>query len=172
MDRSIKMRRGVGARRFRLDRAHAELEPIRRKLARFAADNMDALGDADPVLPPGAFNRFADNWRPLAAIADAAGGRWPCGADRDARRLAGAKDDALGHQLLEDIRTIFDEIRRRGAHHACKLASSTSGALKEVALGASWASGAADHAEQLARMLKEFEITTHGPTSDSITKGK
>ena len=28
-------------------------------------------------MPAGVFNRAADNWRPLLAIADAAGGEWP-----------------------------------------------------------------------------------------------
>ncbi len=31
----------------------------------------------DPVLPATAFNRLADNWRPLFAIAQTAGGDWP-----------------------------------------------------------------------------------------------
>ena len=89
---------------------------------------MDALGDADPVLPPGAFNRFADNWRPLVAIADAVGGRWPAAARAALLAdLAGAKDDALGHQLLEDVRTIFDTYvdADERTTPARKLASST-----------------------------------------------
>jgi len=28
-------------------------------------------------MPPTAFNRLADNWRPLFAIAEIAGGDWP-----------------------------------------------------------------------------------------------
>jgi hypothetical protein len=50
---------------------------IARKLARWANDNFAALAACKPALPPGAFNRLADNWRPLFAIAEVAGGEWP-----------------------------------------------------------------------------------------------
>src|SRR5439155_2789463 len=40
-------------------------------------DNFPALAACNPPLPPGAFNRLADNWRPLFAIAQVAGGDWP-----------------------------------------------------------------------------------------------
>jgi hypothetical protein len=33
-----------------------------------------------PSLPSGAFNRLADNWRPLLAVAQVAGGDWPARA--------------------------------------------------------------------------------------------
>lgn len=62
---------------FRPDLALADLEPLRRKAARFAADNAVRLAAADPAMPGGAFNRVADNWRPLLAIADVIGGEWP-----------------------------------------------------------------------------------------------
>ena len=54
-------------------------------------------------------NRVADNWRPLFAIADVAGGLWP----KMAREIALAADKASAEQyvsvlLLQDIRWIFD----------------------------------------------------------------
>jgi putative DNA primase/helicase len=49
---------------------------IRRKLARWAADNAAALGDAKPKKPPNFHNRLTANWRLLFAIADLAGGDW------------------------------------------------------------------------------------------------
>ena len=85
--------------------------------------------------------------------------------------LAGAKDDALGHQLLEDIRTIFDEVcRRRRAlpappseareqHHRRRPEGDGRSPLV-----VSWAKQARPITQNmLARMLKDFEITTHGP---------
>jgi len=48
-----------------------------RKLARWAQDNFAALQACDPPMPPGAYNRVADNWRPIFAIAQIAGGDWP-----------------------------------------------------------------------------------------------
>src|SRR5208282_4272827 len=92
---------------------HVESEQeLCRKLSRFAADHFERLKNADPALPDGVYNRLADNWRPLFAIAEAAGGDWPKRA-ADALALLAAKDDAegqsVGVQLLGDIREIFEE---------------------------------------------------------------
>ena len=50
---------------------------IRRKCARWVADHAGELREADPAVPPELHDRAADNWRPLLAIADLAGGEWP-----------------------------------------------------------------------------------------------
>jgi putative DNA primase/helicase len=64
--------------RARFDSRHTEIEAILcRKLARWANDNFAALQACDPPMPPGAYNRLADNWRPMFAIAQIAGGDWP-----------------------------------------------------------------------------------------------
>src|SRR5580765_6635537 len=64
--------------RARFDSRHTEIEAILcRKLARWAHDNFAALQACDPPMPPGAYNRVADNWRPIFAIAQIAGGDWP-----------------------------------------------------------------------------------------------
>src|SRR6266542_3904296 len=80
----------------RFDPLRTEIEhTLARKLARWASDNFDALAACDPPLPPGAFNRLADNWRPLLAIAQIAGGDWP------ARALA-----AFNHLTPNTVRTL------------------------------------------------------------------
>ena len=61
---------------FRLDRT-VTLDDLASKAARWAFDNMEQIQAADPKTPEGLFNRDADNWRPLLAIAEAAGGHWP-----------------------------------------------------------------------------------------------
>ncbi len=38
-------------------------------MARFVADNIDTFEASDSKLPECAFNRLADNWKPLSAIA-------------------------------------------------------------------------------------------------------
>ena len=58
------------------------------------------------------FGRIADVWRPLFAVADAAGGDWPELARHAATTLANqtsaiASGDTLGVQLLKDIRQVF-----------------------------------------------------------------
>jgi hypothetical protein len=61
---------------FRLD-CTAALDDLVSKAARWAFDNAAKIQAADPKTPDGLFNRDADNWRPLLAIAEAAGGHWP-----------------------------------------------------------------------------------------------
>ena len=59
-------------KQFRGDRTF-EFKQLARKIARWTADNRASLTASDP--DTGAlFNRAADNWRPLLAIADRAGG--------------------------------------------------------------------------------------------------
>jgi putative DNA primase/helicase len=60
-----------------------EFETLRRKAARWAADNFDKLTDPDPKIPEALNDRAEDNWRPLLAIADLAGEDWASRA-RDA----------------------------------------------------------------------------------------
>jgi len=77
-DRSVRI--GLRRRRpdeavepLRLDRAGA-LDDLAHKAARWAADHAAELAAADPPVPEGIVNRAADNWRPLLAVADIAGG--------------------------------------------------------------------------------------------------
>jgi Protein of unknown function (DUF3631) len=50
------------------------------------------------------------NWRPLLAIAEAAGGEWPERARQIAIKFGGRRDEQTsGVMLLEDIKCIFDE---------------------------------------------------------------
>ncbi len=97
----------------RFDSRHVEQETeLCRKLARWCADNLARLGACDPVLPSSAFNRLADNWRPLFAIAQVAGGDWPQRAAEAFAKLT-AKTDAdaqgIGTMLLADIQRVFIE---------------------------------------------------------------
>lgn len=115
-DRSIVVRLerakpGEVRKRFDSRRTGAEKE-LCRKFARWTADNYAQLEVSDPALPSGAFNRVADNWRPLFAIAEAAGGDWPRrAADAFTKLTSGADDDAqgLGTMLLADIRGALGE---------------------------------------------------------------
>ena len=63
-------------------------------------------------MPDGLHDRAADNWRPLLAIADLAGGLWPDRAREAAKALSGVTDDAdqdVRILLLSDIRNIFKQ---------------------------------------------------------------
>lgn len=89
---SIRMQRrapGEHVERLRRDRIEAELEPLRRKAARWAQDNAAGVRDADPDVPTTLHDRAADNWRVLLAIGDAARGRWPTTARKAAALRSG-----------------------------------------------------------------------------------
>src|SRR6202047_360009 len=91
---------------FRHDRTE-ELDQLARKCARWAADNIARLREVDPEVPATLLRRAADQWRPLLAIAEVAGGDWP----RKAREIAARTVDAdqmkrIG--LLADIREVFE----------------------------------------------------------------
>jgi hypothetical protein len=115
-DRSIPilMKRkapGETVDRLRLDRIAGELADLRRQAARWARDRTDRLRRADPDVPVGLHDRAADNWRPLLAIADDAGGAWPAKARTAAAILSGADDgDASARvQLLSDIHSALTD---------------------------------------------------------------
>ena len=87
-----------------------EFATLRRKAARWAADNLDKLTDPEPAIPDALNDRAADNWRPLLAIADLAGGDWPRRARDAACLLSGEHDDsAVNVGMLADIRTAFGD---------------------------------------------------------------
>jgi putative DNA primase/helicase len=93
-------------------RRTAHEQDLCRKLARWIADHLDEIGSLDPGLPAGAFNRLADNWRPLFAIAQTAGPEWRNMAERSFALLTSQDDSdahGLGVMLLTDIATIYEE---------------------------------------------------------------
>jgi putative DNA primase/helicase len=142
---------------LRLDRPNG-LDDLARKAARWAADQAAAIRDADPVLPGSVINREADNWRPLVAIAEAVGGKWPERARKVAADLAGeTDDDSRRTQLLVDIRTAFDEQK------ADQLSSEALVAYL-VALEdrpwAEWSKGRPLSKNQLARLLKPLRVSS------------
>jgi putative DNA primase/helicase len=112
-DRSIRIslrrrRPDEAVEPLRLDRT-GELEDLARKAARWTADHAAELAAVDPAMPEGIINRAADNWRPLLAVADSAGGDWPARTRHAATELSTEGDDqsSIRVALLADIRTAF-----------------------------------------------------------------
>lgn len=93
---------------FRFDRTE-HLDILARKAARWAADNDEGIRNAEPEMPDGVFNREADNWMPLLAIADLAGGEWPKRAREALMKNRGdeGEDGSRLELLLGDIRDVF-----------------------------------------------------------------
>ena len=91
---------------------HDEMKSLHRRAARWAADHIEELKIADPSMPAGLGDRAQDAWRPLLAIADAAGASWSDIGRRAAVALTGASDDeadsaSRGVLLLTHVREIF-----------------------------------------------------------------
>lgn len=83
------------------------LQTLSRKLARWAANNAQAVVQIKPDLR-GVTNRKRDNWRPLLQIAEFAGQGWA----EKARAAAGltdvvAAEKSESRQFIEDVRNIF-----------------------------------------------------------------
>jgi putative DNA primase/helicase len=109
-------------------------------------------------MPASVFNRVADNWRPLLAIADAAGGEWPARARR-AVQCAGASatgdDQSVRVLLLTDIRAIFAE---KNADRLSSAELVTALFVTEGRPWAEWNRGRGLSANALARLLAPFGI--------------
>ena len=183
MDRSITVelqRAAPGERKERLRRDRmegGELESLRQQAARWAADHLSSLEDADPEVPTDLYDRPADNWRALLAIAEAAGGDWPERARRAALVLSGAasvdaREDDPGVRLLADIRAFFDE-HGPGPHASQEVADAL--ATMEDRPWSEWRHGKPITPNAIARLLKRFKIhpTQHrrGPASEEKIRG-
>jgi putative DNA primase/helicase len=114
MDRSIvlELRRKLPHEEvLRLRHAEPNLfDDLSSKLARLAADTREELRRFRPALPDALHDRAQDNWEPLLAIAELAGGDWPQKARHAALTLSGSSEDGgtIGNELLADIREVFE----------------------------------------------------------------
>jgi putative DNA primase/helicase len=153
--------RGAKVERLR-KRDNDEFAVLRRKAARWAADNFAKLADPEPQIPDVLNDRAADNWRPPLAIADLAGGDWPKRARDAACVISGeGHDSAIGVELLKDIRLAFgDEDAIRSKDLVAKLAEDPERPWAE------WKHGRPLSPNQLGRLLAPFGIiseTVHIP---------
>jgi hypothetical protein len=149
--------RGEAIERARLERLFVELRPLRERLMRWAGDHARALRTADAMTPRDLSDRAADNWRPLLAIADLAGGDWPKLARDAATALSAAlSNETVGIMLLEDMRMLFADLA------ADKLASATIcerlGKLEERPWPEFGKSRKPITVRQLARLVEPFGI--------------
>jgi hypothetical protein len=121
-DRSIRIRlerQPHGARRRRVGRRNM-LHALRNQLAPHLLAHADSIGAAmakgvaDNSIPPSLNDRAADNWAPLLAVADLAGGAWPGRAYRAAAALCddGAADEHGPEGTLCHVVDAVEERRR------------------------------------------------------------
>jgi hypothetical protein len=167
-DRSIscKMRRRKATERvesFRSDRTE-HLRVLVRKAMRWAADNDAALRDADPDVGE-LQNRVADNWRPLLAIADVAGGTWPKRLrEIVATAVAARSEQSIKVQLLTDIKAAFET---KGTDKMFPEALIDCLTSLEDRPWVEWKNGRPLSKAQLGRLLSSFEINSQTIRIDS-----
>jgi putative DNA primase/helicase len=161
-DRSIKipMRRRRPDEKvasLRLDRA-SKFDELARRAARWAKDTADALGAADPAMPATIYNRAADNWRPLLAMAELAGGEWPDRSRNAAIELSGTGDDnaSTGVLLLGDIRELFYKDPPREVLFTNEILDALQ--QDENRPWPEWKNGKPITGRQLADLLKPYKI--------------
>ncbi len=136
-----------------------------RQCARWANDNQQALEKLNPDIPAELHDRAADNWQPLLAIADLAGGDWPERAREAAKALTDTEgdDDSIGVMLLADIRQIFEG--KTEDRISSKELAEILGEMHDRPWS-EWKSGRAVTKpitqNQLARLLNPFGITPKG----------
>ena len=128
---------------------------IRRACKRWADDNFKKLAAAKPDIPKTNNDRMADNWMPLLAIADAAGGDWPGLLRKSMLGMADQSDESNGPKLLSDIQGIF-ESQVRDRIFSDDLVEALQG-IKESPW-ADWGRGRGLSPNGLAKQLKPFDV--------------
>ena len=159
----VAMRRRRKGEKVERLRDRISFEDLRRKCATFVADNAEAIRNADPQIPSALNDRAADNWTPLFALADLAGGDWPEKARAAAIALSGSSEsEVLGTaaQLLADVQQIFADAK------VDKISSQTLCERLVEIEGRPWAEFGKNQKpiskNQLANVLREFNIHPHG----------
>jgi putative DNA primase/helicase len=155
------------------------LRELAQKAARWSADNAKSIATMRPSALPAVSDRANDNWRPLFAVAEVAGGDWPERARTAACLLAdrvGHDAASVGEMLIADIHEIFTSRRAGSADHVGRLASvELTGRLVQLEgrPWAEWKAGKPLSPNALARQLKMFKIqpATMRLDDGSILKG-
>jgi len=134
------------------------LRDLRSRLCRWAKDNADELRGLDVAMPQQFYNRRADNWRLLFAIADLCSGAedWGEKARLTAAKLIGAQDIATaGERVLADTKRILDDDRCDAI-----LSATLVERLKadQEGLWAGWNKGKGLTQYSLASLLRSFGI--------------
>jgi Protein of unknown function (DUF3631) len=156
--------------RFRYRTAEPEAEKLTKRLATWAAANLEALVDAEPELPDELGDREAECWEPLLAIADRVGGEWPQRARRAAVALAKERrpsEESSGVELLADLRRVFQEHGDPDALFSADLAADLN-AIEESGWGG-WHGGEGIRPRDIARVLRPYAIAPHKVRIDERT---
>jgi hypothetical protein len=123
-------------------------------------DHAEEIALANPTMPKGIYNRTADNWHPLLAIADLAGGEWPERARQATIELSreGGDAESARVQLLADLRELFDA-EASGVLFTKEILADLS--KRDDRPWSEWKNGKPITGRQVATLLKPLGITTN-----------
>ncbi len=162
----IKLQRKAAnetVKRYVVKEATALLKPIRLRATRWAVNNMKDLEAYIPDIPKALDDRQGDNWFPLLAIADLAGGALPDQARAAALLIAGTvveEDRDLDLKLLKDAYKIVKA--KGGRVHMGELFSSLRNLGKDKDEDSPWTGwwikDAFKHRQHIRTVLKGYGI--------------
>jgi hypothetical protein len=156
------------------EEVETEAAPLRDMLANWITTVTDKISKGRPTMPPGVRDRSAEIWRPLIAIADAAGGAWPETARKACSHFVqvAATDrngGGLRLRLLADLRDLFT------ARNVDELTTADILAALCDLDEAPWAdlAGKPLDARRLAKELKPYGVTSKNvrQPGDKVPKG-
>lgn len=144
-----------------------EADEIRRACRRWADDHMDLLREAEPDIPETNNDRMTDNWMPLIAIADLAGGPWPELMRKSMLGMVDGTDDSIGPKLLKDIQEIFKTRQRMFSEELVEALTN-----KKESPWCDWNRGKGLTQNGLAGLLNPFNIHSKAMRiGDKLRKG-
>jgi uncharacterized protein DUF3631 len=177
---TLKPRRAANQNEHVADFDHLDNETfarLRSQVMRWAADNVEAIVKATPEIPAGFQNRRRANWKPLLAIAEAAGGEWKTAAWAAAKtieKVADTFDASIGVQLLQAIKAMF-EARINAPRNSDRIKSEDLVDELVEDLTAPWATynkGKPISQRQVAGLLKGYDIKPRTIRLDDGTTAK
>jgi Protein of unknown function (DUF3631)/Bifunctional DNA primase/polymerase, N-terminal len=160
-DRMIKLelRRKTAAEKVKRLSTDDPFETLRRQCLRWTKDNLAALKDARPQMPKELNDRACDNWRPLFAIAEVAGGGWLTEARAAARALSAVDDDeTYAIVLLGDLRKLFEDEAADGGKNLSSMRIVEKLAAMDDRPWPEFKNGKPITPHGVARLLKGFKI--------------
>jgi hypothetical protein len=160
MDRCLEVKlRPAGGKGYALFKSSKDAPRLRELEGRahlWAEQNQDALNEAEPKSPPDIVDRRLSNWRPLFAVADAAGGDWPSKI-RDVALWFEAQQEQDGElRILSDCKAVWDENPDLDFLPTKMLHAELND--REDCPWAAWNNGDGLNVNQLAAQLKAFEV--------------
>lgn len=137
-------------------RNRTDFAELRSKLVRWCCDNSAQIADVPLEITEGLGNRAADNWYPLFAIAEIAGGNWRQHVRTAADTFAGQYAiDSIGTELLRAVRQVFDSTKQTRLPTVTLIQRLCD---DEASRWCDHNGGHAITGSQIARLLKRYEI--------------